>query len=401
VAAGAYSLARTSLTVFQQEARMNGAQFSNIMGMHRLASDAKRAGYQSSPDPATDPASMCTVPPAPLDTLLTAVRITDSTAGGGVPNSPNYPAWPVAVTDPENDRAPDRVRFAGNYTTSERFKLANVVANTIAVECDQLSVQRVFNNAQTGGVGFCAMFPPGAVVRVVNPAGKAQFVPVVGCAEVPNGVISYTSLTLTVAGLNAGGCTTDVSQGYLNPVDVVDYFLTNLNASAADNTLLGLPNSITNPSSLLPADAFGFEDPNLAGITGEPSRMTLVRRRLSATGLPIVASGEIIADYVADLKFSARVATPGAAGLTQIDFPGSLNLPAGELNRVRTLGIRLTTRARNPDRAEGPLPAPGPDAPLTLFHVFPTGSVARYKYARVRTMFMEVNLPNLGAYLPW
>src|SRR6185436_20023862 len=50
VCAGAYTLAKTSLEVFQQEARMNAAQFSNVMGMNRLTTDIKRAGYMMTPD---------------------------------------------------------------------------------------------------------------------------------------------------------------------------------------------------------------------------------------------------------------------------------------------------------------------------------------------------------------
>jgi hypothetical protein len=125
--------------------------------------------------------------------------------------------------------------------------------------------------------------------------------------------------------------------------------------------------------------------------------MSLVRRMLDVDGAPILGSGEVVADYVADLKFSARKATPLAVGLTQLNFNDNLN---GEpANQLRTLGIRLTTRARNPDRVAGPPPG-NQDLPLTLFAVFPAATVAQFKYARVRTMFMEVNLPNLGAYLP-
>lgn len=404
VSAAAYTLARTSLSVFQQEARMNSAQFSNIMGMNRIATDAKRAGYQSSPDPGTDAVSLCDTPPAPLDQLLTAVRVTDSTSGGNVPGGvlPAYPVFPPEVMAGENVRMPDRVRFAGNYSTSERFKLANVVAGVMAIECDQLSVQRVFNGAQAGGPGICALFPLGGVIRVVDPTGKGQFATVAACVAVPNGTTSYQSVQLTVNGLNAGTCTTDVSQGYVNPVNIIDYFLTNLEASAASNTALGLPPTITTPLSGGPG--YGVEDPGLAGVTGEPSRMTLIRRQLSGTGAPIPLTGEIVADYVADLKFSARVATPAVVGLTRVELVDNLNDTSVATgfppNRLRSLGIRLTTRARNPDRVEGPIPADA-NAPLTLFHVFPPLAVARNRYARVRTMNMEVSLPNLGAFLPW
>ena len=189
----------------------------------------------------------------------------------------------------------------------------------------------------------------------------------------------------------AGACVTPPSQGYVNPVSIVDYYLANLQASTVNNVALGMPSSIN-------ASGYGVENPALAGITGENSRMSLVRRMLDATGLPIPNSGEVVADYVADLKFNGRAATPNVPGLTQLTFAQDLN--AAPANRLRTLGIRLTTRARNPDRVAGPPPGTE-DVPLTLFAVFPPATVAQYKYARVRTMFMEVNLPNLGAYLPW
>ncbi len=404
VAAAAYMLARTSLNVFQQEARMNAAQYSNMMAMNRLMTDVRRAGYQSSPDAGTDTTSLCSAPANPLDDLLVAVRVTDSdhAAGPAPATGPGYQVMPGAFTDAANVRDVDRVRFSGNYTTAERFKLANVDVSggVLALDVDQLAVQRVFNEAVTGGPGICGLFPGNGIVRVVDPSGKAQFVQLVAAPCVANKTATeYTQVQLTVTGLGASGCITDPSQGYVNPIDVVDYSLVSLSAMAqADRLAYGFPNSIGGSSA--DAVAFAEEDVGLAGITGEDSRVRLVRRRLNGDGDPIANSAEIVADYVADFKITARSQATLGGALTFHDFGADLNgVPP---NQLRAVGVRLTTRAKNPDRRDqsGAVPASG-DVPLATFRVFGGAAVARFQYARVRTMYNEVSLPNLAAFVPW
>jgi Tfp pilus assembly protein PilE len=139
VCAGAYSLAKTSLEAFQQEARMNAAQYNNVMGMNRLVTDIKRAGFQTSPDAATD-AQVCVVPGATQSALLRAVNVTEGATGYGVGTGVgallDYPVLPVEVTGLTNRRAPDRIRLSANYATAERFKLG-----AVDLAGDRISVQ--------------------------------------------------------------------------------------------------------------------------------------------------------------------------------------------------------------------------------------------------------------------
>ncbi|MFO0553127.1 MAG: hypothetical protein U0271_32365 [Polyangiaceae bacterium] len=406
VAAGAYMLAKTSLDVFQQEARMNAAQFSNLMGMNRLTTDIKRAGYQTSPLAETDTVNVC-VPPTDdvLKEMLTAVRVFEGNGGtnglarvtyGGTsaPSAPDYPDLDGDLTA-TNNRFPDRLRLSGNFTTSEIFHLGNVELATgkIAIQVDQLSVQRVFRDLAGGGPDICDIFWANGVphiARLLDPGGKARFLRVVNCSSTP-GTGNYSEVIVTTDPIPSGpSCTADPSGGYLNPVNFVDYAAMNLNGLTASD--FGLPAS---------TQAVIDEDAALAGFIGSNTRLSLVRRELDADGNPIPESGEIVADYVADLNFSARVtnASPPYV-LTPAPFE---TLDAVPPQRIRALGVRLTTRARNPDRETGHDPAapPSPDQPLQSFHVFGAGAVLRYRYARVRTLFTEVSIPNLAGVTPW
>lgn len=398
VAAAAFTLAKTSTEVFQQEARMNAAQFSNLLGMDRLTADIKRAGFQTSPDPSGDP-SVCSPPAtAKLKEFLTAVRIyegkTDSTSDYATKTyGTGYPAHNVVLA--ENNRAPDRLRLVGNYATSERFKIGLVDQTTgkVGIEVDQLPVQRIFADKDNTG-GFCVYFPNDSMVRIQDQAGLTRFAPVTGCDDTAQSGSNYTQLIVTVdVAAFVGGSCSEPSGGYINPLSMVEYFLVRAN----DLTTYGFPTGVA---------TIGGEDVGLAAITGEASRMMMIRREIDSTGATL-GMPEIVSDYAVDLNVRARYAEPAptatpAFTLADQDFDAMADVPP---NQLRTLGVRLTTRARNPDRSDGPATPPASNIALARFKVFAASDTAsttnKFQFARVRTLYADVNMPNMANHIPW
>lgn len=422
VALAAYTLSKTSVDVFQQEARMNAAQFSSMMGMNRLTTDIKRAGFQTTPQVDGDP-NVCVLPGSnePERELLSALRIydgeTDAThgfstntygSGSAVGASGDYPALPAAFGDSGNNRFPDRLRLAANFTASTSFRVSRIEApGRVWLDIDQLPVQRLFQQEQTGGIGICDIFAglrvpdadddptndprpidlsPAAApaVRILDNAGRTRFAILTTCNSTM-GTDNYTTVTMEIATLPSGPACTAldiIGPGYINPVHFVDYAV----VAAADLGAVGLPASV---ASLV------NEEVGLDTVTGANTRAFLVRREIDAEGTPIPGTAEAISDYVVDLNFSLRSRTP--AGVTVVaPFDGTPAVGTIPTNQIRTVGVRLSTRARNPDRPIGQATVPGSDQALARFNVFAgtTSNVAN-RFARVRTMFSEITLPNM------
>lgn len=426
VSLAAYTLSKSSVEVFQQEARMNAAQFSSMMGMNRLTTDIKRAGFQTTPQVSGDP-NVCVAPGAnePVPELLTAVRIYDGEAdathgfstnaygaGSAVGASGDYPALPAAFSHSSNNRFPDRLRLAANFTASTSFRVSRIEApGLIWLDVDQLAVQRLFEQESAGGIGICDIFgglrmpdndedplndkrpfePPTSAapaMRILDNAGRSRFVILTDC-DSALGTTNYSSVTMQVASLPGGpACTAlDVlSPGYVNPVHFIDYAVVDA-ATPASLTAMGLPPSIVSLSS---------EDTALATVTGSASRAFLVRRELDADGAMIPGSAEVVSDFVADLNFSLRARLPNGSTVV-VPFDDNTNVVSSVApNRIRTVGVRLSTRARNPDRPVGQNPVPGSEQAISRFNAFGgTSTNVRDRFARVRTMFSEITLPNM------
>lgn len=394
VCAGAYMLAKSSLDVFQQEARMNAAQFANVSGMNRLTTDAKRAGYLSSADAATDP-NVCAASGLGIEARIVAANVFEfsspSTYAGGL-----YPALPGVVTT-TNKRNPDRLQLSGNFSTSEKFKMLNVdsALGKISIDPFQLSVQRIFREStENGGTGptICQYFAANQIIRMLDNMGKSRFNVVSTCTVEPSPpTVQYDKITLQLAAApipSLAGCG-ELTNGYVNPVNIIDYVPIHLDA--ANSAAHGIGTTLAQLMD---------QDSTIAGVTGDQSRLALVRRELNGVGAIVPNSSEVVADYLVDLNFSGRVANninkPNE--LTTMRFDEKIGTAAK--NRVRALGIRLTTRSRYADREGAPV-APNEDQPLQKFEVFDATATNRFRFARVRTMFSEVSISNLMGAVPW
>lgn len=433
VSAAAYMLSKTSLDVFQSEARMNAAQFSSMMGMNRLTADIKRAGFQTTPEVARDPA-VCGRPGAGdvLTTLLNGVRINDGVAASsyssaglvGAGFAAAAPLRDLPAAFGTNLRAPDHLILSGNFSSSSNFRVAAVNASEIRLDVAQLPVQRLVLSERAGGPGICDVFGgapvPNATVVTTDDArpvdapfnqdllirfssknGQHRFATVTGCTSTPSPLLptteQYTAVVLTVALPNDAPCIDATTAGtetfYVNPVNVVEYALVPVhgaNSIETDPTFFGLP------ASMNAANGFAQEDAALRNgtddIGGTRSRAALLRRQLDAAGDFVPGSAEIVADYVVDLNFSARrVDNTGA--FIDVPFEGNIDAVARP-NELRSLGVRLSTRARTADRSVGQTPVPAANQILGRFQVGDPAVVGSNAFARVRTMFSQVTLPN-------
>jgi hypothetical protein len=160
-------------------------------------------------------------------------------------------------------------------------------------------------------------------------------------------------------------------------------------------------------------------DPNQARVSGDSGRTELVRIELDKDNNPIVGSMQVAAEYAVDLRFGITVATPGGSNtpgpitnnnynpstttyaITQTGDPNVYTYAAdvqhgGHPQWIRAVQVRLSTRARVPDR-DTALPT-GLDGRLLRFLVDPTLQPA---YARVRTEYANVALPNQQGFSLW
>ncbi len=412
VAGAAYALSRNALDVFQQEARGFTAQFSAMNGMTRLSADLRRAGFMTSANADRDPfrcgdiSTGANNPDERRLTALTVVRGSDAGYASDVGVTGGYQAFPTQYA--ANNRFPDRVRMAGNYATTEMFDLATYDASdggTMKLQTDSPAVARVFAEAQNGGPSICDLFvrtqgtPVPRYATLTTAMGQASFVRVTNCTSTNTaGNDNYDDVTLTVTFLQASSRCTEAPKT-IAPTVVIEYFLHHV-VDAADATAIGLDSSMATLTAPEAPALTGDADDAANGSTTQ-GRMELVRREVNANGVAVAGSGEIVAEYVVDLKFGFRAlagAPPAVPGLkdfnsTNIDpFSGTYD---ARPEHVRSVLVRLSTRARTPDRDDqdaGAVPAAA--EPLKRFEAVP--APLRTRFARVRTITTEIAIPNMA-----
>jgi prepilin-type N-terminal cleavage/methylation domain-containing protein len=417
VAAGAYMLSQTSLETFTSEARINAAQYSGMMGMNRLTADLRRAGFMASPNLAKDPRRCGVAPAAPVPELITAFRLYEGAAtgtygAGPSTASPAYGPLPAVVTGAENNRAPDRFRIAGNFATNEVFEFTDIdVANKVVhLAVDRNAMQRVYRDSKRGAPGICTMFPRNSWVRLVDAAGMETYVRLVNdsahCAAVERtdstGWDKSVKLKFNSTLPTVPSCNPAAGPGYANPVDLVEYVVKYLKPISADLVAEGFPGAVApfvDPDPSTPD--LPQADIDIANaVTGEGTRLQLVRRRLAGDGTILANSAEIVADHVADLNFRLNYKPAAAANtlaLADFDQSTATGAPgaANDWQEVRTVGVRLGIRAKGPEREADGSVVPTSNLPLRRFRLFPASATNRLGFARVRNLYTEVHLTNL------
>jgi hypothetical protein len=342
--------------------------------------------------------------------------------------SPGPVTLPLGAT--ANGVSPDAIEIAGNLTTSDQFDVAAMPlapAGQALSGCVKISLSphspamyRLLGGDVTATGAASELqnaFQPDAstqfLIRLVDDSGRSQYLATCnGAGGTATGVdgngwpyvmvdadqtpIRTASSTGTVGGLSglASG------RAWVNPVQVVRWEI----------TYAGAP---THPE---PAQFA------LAGSDGDggvdPAKYDLVRTVLDYKQ-QATALSEVVAEYAVDLKFAFNVDTSLAAlpgtqptpNLVAYAFDDANNgataaqvttAPPPRPQRIRSIRVRLSTRAAQPDRTSKIAPQPAyVDTYKYRYCVLPSSSgtcpdppdnVARW--ARVRTVTTEVALPN-------
>lgn len=371
VTAAAFLLAKNASAVFQEETRITAAQLSASLGIQRLTNDLARAGFLMTPNIQTDP-FVCnesgTWPPV-LQTLR-AVKI--DSQGSVAAHQPDL------VQSTNNGFAPDSITIASSFDSGELFPVRTIEAGgggkIIHLETTNLPIARTCKGKT---IALCEpdlqrIFKADRILRILTPTGH-QIFGVVDHLEITDKIKIWLqpSPTVPTVALNPRGYEGDCNYCLVNTIAVVRYELQSM---------------VTDPryQPLVAAAA--------AGATGDDLRTELVRTELDKNGLADAASAELVSEFAVDLKFGISVIDPATSLIT--DMP--ITAPEDPLvyttapERIRSVHVRLSTRARAPDR-DTPLPT-GPDGRKHRFQLTIGG---RSVYARMRTLYTEVALQNL------
>ncbi len=395
VAGAAYMLSKGSLDAFNQETRISTAQFSATLGMNRLIADISRAGYQMSPNIQADTAKQCGTA-ATINSVAYARLQAIHFYKDGDADRPSHAIYPVpnsaALPDNAGFPLPDVLRIAGNFATTEQFEFRTIQGKVITLSMNRGSTQRFLREMDLGGPTWGQVFPPNGWVRLVDGTGRELYM------QLDNtGGTACTTATCTLTLVNTPDsselCGPGGSRGLINPISIVDYWIGNVTAPA------------TFTSFKITGAAVADVAPN-AKAGGDADRTELIRTEYTIksdvddTLIPI--NSEIVAEYAVGLSFgltyrnvppvpplsSMRVKDP-ATGLPD-PWPGTKPLT----QRWASVTAQLSTRARVPDRLEA---SPNPMGRYAVCPVA-TGCFAKNdaRFARVRTLTREVNLPNLA-----
>jgi hypothetical protein len=177
--------------------------------------------------------------------------------------------------------------------------------------------------------------------------------------------------TVPTVAVNAKGYEGDCNYCLVNTISVVRYELMSMAGDARYGPLVA---------------------PAAAAATGDDLRTELVRTELDRNGEPALDTRELVSEFTVDLKFG--ISTIDAATTAVTDLPIALPVnPAVYTTppeRIRSVHVRLSTRARAPDRDTDM--TVGPDGRRQRFGLTIFG---KKSFARMRTLYTEVALQNL------
>jgi hypothetical protein len=447
VGMGIIGLSRGATTTFNEEMRTSVAEASLRAAITRLRADLQRAGYMSTGNILLDP-KMAAVPGAlpgsgnaagyqptaatPTNKGMSGIQGlaaifwldngSNSTAGGGYNNALTLsasPPQPTAIT-------PDLIQIAGNMTSSELFSVAQTPSSNnpcstggtvIYLTSDSPAMIRTLGGVVPTSSNVATLTPvlqsafspdpPSAfLVRFVDSTGRAQYLAT--CAGASAGFDSTqnppqpfvridggnTPLLFSSGGVGgAGGFSVT---GVINPVQIVQW-------------------EITSPSATVdtePATATGNLDFLSLTKVVDTAKYDLMRTYVDATGTPVAATKEIVAEYAVDLSFafSGDTGTSLAPALTALTTSCAFDdavcngrwapqvsaaaAPYGP-QRIRSVRARITTRAAQADRTAN-VPLANQYTAQTFMYRYNLGAdpATSLTWARTRTITTEVALEN-------
>lgn len=415
VTLAAFMLSKNAVSFFQYEARVSTTQLGLTLAMNRLTNDIQRASLLSSPNPSVDP-TVCKGGGWTAGGLSDLAGITilkgSSSTKQGLNQSP--------VLAP-----PDTLIIGGSMDSSEVFQVQSIVSTGGALQLvmrsgasEPATYRARYSVANDTDlpcrlkptfaptvypVGDCTTpIASGRFGHIYHPESNSHWYGIIksftlDATNTVNVTMDTSSVTIpqkpTICGLGVG----EIGGGWLFSV------VTRVQYEIMDVTTLKPKNSPNSP----------FQPVVTAGplaVTGDDGRTELVRRELNADGTTNDDSAELVGEYAIDLRFGITAVTQAitgdnynptvatyAFGDNAVYTTAALPSKSGTPQWVRGVQVRLAMRTRAPDR-DTDLPVPT-DGRRLRFLVLTSG--ARPAYARVRTSYANVALPNQGGFSLW
>jgi prepilin-type N-terminal cleavage/methylation domain-containing protein len=432
VTLAAFMLSKNATAFFQHEARVSTAQLGLNLAMNRLTGDIQRAALNSSPNASADP-NVCrtgVVWPTGLQNLagITVVKGTTPTTEG-------------LLQTPNPMPAPDSIIIGGSLDSTEVYQVQSVTAPTGG------SVLLTMRGPTGDPATARALAAVNGTVATIATDLPCKLKPV------------FAPSTYPPTGPQPPTCAPPIQSGRFGHLyhpesnthwfGVIDSFTVDANGIKVtlDTTKVPIPTKPSVKCGLGVGDTGGgwmfsvvsrvrYEIMSLVGagqfdalvkastpaavVAGDTNRTELVRRELDANDAPLdwttnTNTTELVAEYAVDMRFGFTAVTQpviadnynpvvqsyavddNTAGKYQIvDRPSN----AGTPQWVRGVQVRLAVRTRAPDRDTDIPQAPGADSRRLRWRLF-TDPLVHPSYARVRTLYAFVSLPNQGGFSLW
>ncbi len=443
VAMGIVGLSHEATQSFNEETRSAAAEAAMRTAIDRLRADLSRAGYMSTGNILSDPMIAHTPGLSNLANLANPnmTGIKELVALQLIPGGSNSDAYVSKLSTLQNPPlAPDVLLIGGNMTCAEQFDVQMIMPPTGACQKILLSpVSPAIYRVMTAGVATASggqelnnIFAPVIgngntaqfMVRLLDDTGHTQYLATCATASVagfdgtnPYVMIDSTDTPILTAAQSKGlGGISGFAAGkaWINPVQLVRWEITSAPTEALNQPQLAALGNVVQTGEV------------------DTNKYDLMRSYVDAYGNVIKQTSEIVAEYAVDLDFAftvdqslvgpvqpSMVSYAFGAGnpndLWAASIAGLTAVPPAQPpsnigpQRIRSVRVRLATRAALPDRTVNVgvpnqflngeymyrycAPLPGQAAPNC------TTNDGSLKYARVRTVTTEVALPNnSGAY---
>lgn len=410
VAMAVVGISRDATNTFHEETRVASAETNLRTAIDRIRLDVQRAAFMATGNIQRDRA----VPLLPTDPKPTPVGKLGNLSSIVLTQDSNATLTPQSLRN--DPLRPERLELFGNYTTADLFAASQIQSG--ASSCGGPRVVLATNTAAMYRV-FASTAPDDALKRMFQPIDATEFfvrltdhdqgvgghgrsIYVKGCRERTAGVLAGTNTPYVDLDPTTGGniLTKDFAYNFsVNPVIGVRWEIRALDAGqSSDNGY----------AALMTSD----------GGTGGP-KYDLLRSYLDANGDP-AGSPEVVAENAVDLAFAFSVdrgnygddLTNPTPNLVSYGFGDPLNatiapadLQAADAfpQRIRSVRIRLSTRAALPDRPSSMMlpPPPATNGYPVRYCANPDGCTedgTRTDWARMRTVTTEVALPNQAGF---
>lgn len=406
VSIAAFAISKNANNFYQQEARIAATQLSLTLGLNRLTADLQRASFLSTPNAYSDP-MVCRHSSWSSATGLN--RLAGITVKQGSLGS--------STQSGQNGMKPDQIIIGGAFDVAESFTVQCVLSGGSGV---QLQLQdaafdgamaRVLSSLGTGETlqsRLNNMFgSTGRLVQLLDPATgfKVYGMLATGTPVAVAGNVATVQLqappSLPTKPTNPCGIIAPPACGGGLLMSVVSRVKYDVRSMAGNTTYAGLVTPIA------------------AATTGDGGRTELVRVELDANDAEVPATEELVAEYTVDMRvgltavsdkitadnYNPSVITYEIGDANIYNIAGDPTLVTSKPQYVRSVQVRLSTRARTPDR-DADLPT-GYDGRKLRFLVPGTPKPwhpedkSSAGYARLRTAYTNVSLINQGGFSLW